>query len=686
MDAAGRATLVSDHFDRVDASTIRLKTAPIHVDLAGYGGVIGFDWSGGGVVTQNSTVHLPTGRRFLLMDFASKHLTAGFYVLNPSYDMHVNHDGTVTMGAEISAYFTFDPATRILRARTVPVTIDFKGYGGTLGFGDRSFGQGPFVTLQMLRDRKYGFLDFSSLDPTTNSYGFTNTGQATIENDELIFNETLKRFFNVNSQERRVEPIVGVVTAHADGYFNIPGHIAGWGNGPPQSRAMILGRKYGVLDGGPGSWTFELTTSGVCTPSTGPLQNGATLRLECRPAPLPAAAPLDVTATVISSSRIDLRWRVPSLDHTGVRVERMPGSGGTWTAVAGCTLGPLFEACSDTTDLQLGATYQYRVVATSIGGDAPSVPVTVSLAPPATITQLTATVSSANTIDLEWRQGDASATGTGVMRKASGGEFETIALLSGTAQAYRDTVPGFGQYSYQVVAEKGDLPPSSSDIVVVAFLPLTPPLMVNAAPMALNRIDVTWTVADAEATGFRIARSEDGVNFQPLFETTAAFRSYSDMSVAPNVTYYYSVVSLTQFDESAPTTSGAVTIAPTTTPQGFIGVVTAAGQIALSWEDVANEAGYWLQYSENGGGWVSLSLPANTTVYVHNGLNQASSYAYRLLALSPVISTPPAELPYALKPGLPTAPTDVRAYALSAGTLEVVWTDVTNETDYQIRR
>src|SRR5207245_191553 len=98
------------------------------------------------------------------------------------------------------------------------------------------------------------------------------------------------------------------------------------------------------------------------------------------PKPVAAAAPTNVAATVVSSSRVDVSW-TGSSGATGYRVERSPDGSTGWTAVGTTASG--HASLSDTT-VSAGNSYFYRVIATNGGGDsAPSVTVSVTLAPDA---------------------------------------------------------------------------------------------------------------------------------------------------------------------------------------------------------------------------------------------------------------------------------------------------------------
>jgi hypothetical protein len=72
----------------------------------------------------------------------------------------------------------------------------------------------------------------------------------------------------------------------------------------------------------------------------------------------PPAAPSNLSATVASSSQINLSWQDNSNNETGFKVERKTGAGGTWNEIA--TVGTGVRTYQNT-GLAANTTYYYRV-------------------------------------------------------------------------------------------------------------------------------------------------------------------------------------------------------------------------------------------------------------------------------------------------------------------------------------
>ena len=90
-----------------------------------------------------------------------------------------------------------------------------------------------------------------------------------------------------------------------------------------------------------------------------------TYTLTAAPVTPPPAAPTGLTATSVSSSRIDIGWSDPADNETGFKIERSP-DGSNWSQIA--TVGSNVTAFQNT-GLAASTTYNYRVRAYNSSGD-----------------------------------------------------------------------------------------------------------------------------------------------------------------------------------------------------------------------------------------------------------------------------------------------------------------------------
>jgi hypothetical protein len=77
------------------------------------------------------------------------------------------------------------------------------------------------------------------------------------------------------------------------------------------------------------------------------------------------AAPTNLTATVISSHRINLAWQESSTNVSGFTIERTANNGSSWSTIA--TVGGTTLTYADTT-VKKGKSYKYRVQAYNSAG------------------------------------------------------------------------------------------------------------------------------------------------------------------------------------------------------------------------------------------------------------------------------------------------------------------------------
>src|SRR5439155_1197421 len=132
----------------------------------------------------------------------------------------------------------------------------------------------------------------------------------------------------------------------------------------------------------------------------------------------PPAAPSNLAATAVSSSRIDLAWADNSSNEDGFKLYRSAdGVNWVWFASAGAnvTAYTWWGAAPNTT-------YYFRVAASSAGGDS-AYSNTATVSPTRRSTQLSnlaATAVSSSRIDLAWADNASNEDGFKLYRSADG--------------------------------------------------------------------------------------------------------------------------------------------------------------------------------------------------------------------------------------------------------------------------
>ncbi len=162
--------------------------------------------------------------------------------------------------------------------------------------------------------------------------------------------------------------------------------------------------------------------------------------------------PSDLTATVISNSKIELNWQDNSSNETGFKIERKK-SGGSYTQIA--TVGEDITNIINT-GLAGNTKYYYRVSAYNTAGDSEysnQVSVTTEAVPDAP-SDLIATAVSTSEVDLSWTDNSSNETGFIIERKRSGGSYTQISTVDEGATSYSDTgLASNTKYYYRVSAQ-----------------------------------------------------------------------------------------------------------------------------------------------------------------------------------------------------------------------------------------
>ncbi len=181
------------------------------------------------------------------------------------------------------------------------------------------------------------------------------------------------------------------------------------------------------------------------------------------PVPVPNA-PSNLTATAVSTTRVNLTWQDNSADETGFRLERKTGAGGTYVEIN--TVGVNVQSYPDSV-LTSGTTYYYRVRAYNDGGNSTysneaNATTQIQLIPPTVlstaagdITAISATLNGNLTslgsagnvsVSFEWGATPAfgNATPTQIMNSTGAFSASLSSLTANTTYYYRAKAVGDG--------------------------------------------------------------------------------------------------------------------------------------------------------------------------------------------------------------------------------------------------
>ena len=295
-------------------------------------------------------------------------------------------------------------------------------------------------------------------------------------------------------------------------------------------------------------------------------------------------APINLVATAVSSSQINLSWEAPTDDGgeaiSGYQVEGkvadepwmvlIPNTGETTT---------LFHS-----GLVADTTYTYRISAINaigIGGSSEEISEKTNAPPPPTVSSkpkgLSATAVSESQIDLDWSapssDGGASISGYEIERKIGAGSWSTL-ITTGTETSHSDSGLSSGTtYTYRVSAINSvGTSASSSEASDTTHSPI-PTSTVPDAPINLvttavssSQVDLVWeapTDDGGEAiSGYQVEVQVGDEPWEILEKDLGLVTSYSHSGLAPDETCSYRVSAINSVGTSAPSAQTSATTHP----------------------------------------------------------------------------------------------------------------------------
>lgn len=417
---------------------------------------------------------------------------------------------------------------------------------------------------------------------------------------------------------------------------------------------------------------------------------------------LAVVAPTGLDAMLVEPRGVRVVWNDVA-GETGYLVERRIDGTTEPFAVVGEPGADVTQFTQD--GLTPGRTYIYRVRARDAAGrseasntDFVTIP---GLGVPDAPRELVAEVVQGQFVRLRWANVSGE-TGYRVERRFEGsgsGDWVEIGNTAENVVTFADERVERGRsYAYRVRAFNGA---GSSPYSNVAFVTVAAEPGVPAAPRELNaelidgpRVKVTWNNVEGE-TGFKVERRVDGTTDWVQIGTTAQnVLTFIDERVERGKAYIYRVRAFNDAGNSSYSNTDAVLIpGEAVTPAAPRLEVQVIGPRAarLNWTNVANETGYRIERRVDGSpeGFREIrSVGADVTTITDDGLEPGNTYLYRVRAFNSAGNSAYSNIGVASLPreGLPTAPRELRATAVSPTRVELRWVDSSLETGYRIER
>jgi hypothetical protein len=273
---------------------------------------------------------------------------------------------------------------------------------------------------------------------------------------------------------------------------------------------------------------------------------GAEVWADVRPSvaepPVPRA-PLDLSATAVSRSQIDLRWTDGSGNETAFQVERRTANPFEQPVIV-ATLPAGTTSYSDT-GLPEDTPFGYRVRAVNAAGASfwsNGAGATTLASPPPAPQNLVARAVTFQRIDLAWGA-SANADFYEVERSTNGVDFVLVSRPSGTSAMFFGLQPET-TYFWRVRAVNSGGPSPYSNVASATTLATDQP----AAPTELfafaitgSRIDLSWRDNAVNESRFEIERAAAGGAFKRVATVRADLQRYSDTGLKRSTSYTYRV-------------------------------------------------------------------------------------------------------------------------------------------------
>jgi hypothetical protein len=304
------------------------------------------------------------------------------------------------------------------------------------------------------------------------------------------------------------------------------------------------------------------------------------------------AAPSGLTATAVSSSRIDLTWADNSDNENGFRIQRSLSATSGFSQIATRAAN---ATSYSSTGLAADTTYYYRVKAHNSAGNSGysnTASATTAEVAPTAPSSLAAVAASSSAIDLTWADNSDNESGFKVERSLHGtSPFTEIASVGANVTSYLASglEPGTA-YGYRVRAYNGAGNSGYSNTAVTNTYQVAPaaPSGLTATAVSSSRIDLTWADNSGNENGFRIQRSLSATSgFTQIATRAANATSYSSTGLAADTTYYYRVKAYNSAGNSGySNTASATTQTPTSVPVAGVRDVVTDGSYAYVASDL----------------------------------------------------------------------------------------------------
>ncbi|MBI4602951.1 MAG: lamin tail domain-containing protein [Planctomycetes bacterium] len=358
------------------------------------------------------------------------------------------------------------------------------------------------------------------------------------------------------------------------------------------------------------------------------------------------------------------------------------------------TLPPNARDYTDTAISSSGK-YSYKVRAVNASGPSGfSNVVTVQAGTlPAPPSGLTVTSFDDSSIGLAWSDNSSNETTFELERAVGSGEPSLLVSLPEGTTSYLDLAVTSGEsYSFRVRATNAFGSSAYSNTVTQrAGTPPAAPSDLRVVAVTLTTIELAWTDNATNETTFELEVKVAGGAFQPWAVLGADVTSHLDLDLESGQAYTYRVravnaVGPSGYSNEVTGTTGRLPDAPADLTVSQVGL----DFVMLGWVDSSpDETGFELERrgALEADFTLLVALEAGRTTYADAGLEQGSSFVYRLRAVNAFGVSAYSNEAAATTGRLPAAPSGLHIASVGLTAIGLAWTDAAdNETGFELER
>ena len=372
------------------------------------------------------------------------------------------------------------------------------------------------------------------------------------------------------------------------------------------------------------------------------------------------SAPSNLSATVVSSTSIQVKWRDNSNNESAFKIERKVGST-SWRQIA--TVGTNVTSFKDS-GLGHETTYRYRIRATnSKGNSSYSNEITaktfgegIGVAPKAP-TNLTALALSSSSIQLNWKDNSNNESSFKIERKMDSGSWKQIAIVGANKVNFSDSgLASATTYRYRILSKNSDGNSAYSNQASARttgnlfFRGPKPASNLTAKALSSSSIEIKWKDNSNDESAFKIERKMGSESWRQIKIVRPNETNFKDNGLKAATSYSYRIramnikgTSAYSNEITAKTLGGQSSTGSQRPPSGsqrppsnLTAKALSSSSIEIKWKDNSNdESAFKIERKMGSENWKQIRIARpNATSFKDTSLKTGTIYRYRVRAMN----------------------------------------------------